>query len=109
MPALGPASKETCPALRNPRVVDIVHALHGYNTRVDVHDPWVNAKDAAHEYGLTTVGSPAQHEYDAVIVAVAHREFAQLGADGIRAFGKPVSVVYDVKYVLPRDAVDGRL
>lgn len=106
---LGLAFKENCPDLRNTRVVDIVRALHGYNADVDVHDPWVDAADAAAEYGITPVGVADAGAYDAVIVAVAHGEFAKLGAQGVRALGKPVSVVYDVKYVLPHDAVDGRL
>ncbi|HKR75041.1 MAG TPA: UDP binding domain-containing protein, partial [Rhodanobacter sp.] len=106
---LGLAFKENCPDLRNTRVVDIVQALRGYNAQVDVHDPWVNAAEAAHEYGLTPLAEPARGAYDAVIVAVGHREFVALGADGVRAYGKPESVVYDVKYVLPREAVDGRL
>ncbi|MBA2079810.1 MAG: Vi polysaccharide biosynthesis protein VipA/TviB [Rhodanobacter sp. 68-29] len=106
---LGLAFKENCPDLRNTRVVDIVQALRGYNATVDVHDPWVNAAEAAHEYGLTPVADPPAGAYDAVIVAVGHRQFVALGADGVRAYGKPAAVVYDVKYVLPRDAVDGRL
>jgi UDP-N-acetyl-D-galactosamine dehydrogenase len=106
---LGLAFKENCPDLRNTRVVDIVRALHGYNAQVDVHDPWVNADEARHEYGLVPVERPAQGSYDAVVVAVGHRQFVAMGAEGVRAFGKPESVVYDVKYVLPREAVDGRL
>ncbi|WNL46060.1 Vi polysaccharide biosynthesis UDP-N-acetylglucosamine C-6 dehydrogenase TviB [Dyella sp. BiH032] len=106
---LGLAFKENCPDLRNTRVIDIVQALRGYNAEVDVHDPWVDAAEAAHEYGLEPIGAPDAGSYDAVIVAVGHREFAALGAEGIRALGKPASVVYDVKYVLPREAVDGRL
>ena len=106
---LGLAFKENCPDLRNTRVIDIVQALRGYNAEVDVHDPWVDAAEAAHEYGLAPIGAPADGHYDAVIVAVGHREFAALGAEGIRALGKPASVVYDVKYVLPREAVDWRL
>ena len=106
---LGLAFKENCPDLRNTRVIDIVQALRGYNAEVDVHDPWVDAAEAAHEYGLEPIGAPARGHYDAVIVAVGHREFTALGAEGIRALGKPASVVYDVKYVLPREAVDGRL
>jgi UDP-N-acetyl-D-galactosamine dehydrogenase len=86
-----------------------VRALHGYNAQVDVHDPWVNAEEARHEYGLVPVEQPAQGSYDAVVVAVGHRQFVAMGAEGVRAFGKPESVVYDVKYVLPREAVDGRL
>ncbi|WP_201313974.1 Vi polysaccharide biosynthesis UDP-N-acetylglucosamine C-6 dehydrogenase TviB [Dyella sp. EPa41] len=106
---LGLAFKENCPDLRNTRVVDIVHALHAYNAQVDVHDPWINADEAEHEYALSPVASPVPGDYDAVIVAVGHRQFIELGVDGIRGYGKPDSVVYDVKYVLPRDAVDGRL
>ncbi len=106
---LGLAFKENCPDLRNTRVVDIVQALRGYNTEVDIHDPWVDAAEARHEYDLELIGTPAQDSYDAVIVAVGHQQFAALGAEGIRAFGKQPSVLYDVKYVLPRDAVDGRL
>jgi UDP-N-acetyl-D-glucosamine/UDP-N-acetyl-D-galactosamine dehydrogenase len=106
---LGLAFKENCPDLRNTRVVDIVQALRGYNAEVDVHDPWVNADEAQHEYALSPIGAPNNGDYDAVIVAVGHRQFAALGAEGIRAFGKPSSIVYDVKYILPREAVDGRL
>jgi UDP-N-acetyl-D-galactosamine dehydrogenase len=106
---LGLAFKENCPDLRNTRVVDIVEALRGYNTRVDVHDPWVDAAEAKREYALDLVDAPEAGAYDAVILAVGHDQFRELGGDGVRAFGKPQSVVYDVKYVLPRDAVDGRL
>ncbi|MDE1892790.1 MAG: Vi polysaccharide biosynthesis UDP-N-acetylglucosamine C-6 dehydrogenase TviB [Pseudomonadota bacterium] len=106
---LGLAFKENCPDLRNTRVVDIVTALRGYNAQVEIHDPWVDAAAAMHEYGIELIDPPAPASYDAVIVAVGHRQFAELGATGIRAFGKPASVLYDVKYVLPREAVDGRL
>jgi UDP-N-acetyl-D-galactosamine dehydrogenase len=106
---LGLAFKENCPDLRNTRVVDIVQALRGYSTEVDVYDPWVDAAEAQHEYGLELVDAPAVGAYDAIIVAVGHRQFAALGSAGIRALGKPSSVLYDVKYVLPRGEVDGRL
>ncbi|HET7331901.1 Vi polysaccharide biosynthesis UDP-N-acetylglucosamine C-6 dehydrogenase TviB [Dyella sp.] len=106
---LGLAFKENCPDLRNTRVVDILKALGSYNAQVDIHDPWVSAGEAEHEYAITPVSQPKPGEYDAVVIAVGHREFVAMGADGIRAFGKPTSVVYDVKYVLPREAVDGRL
>ena len=106
---LGLAFKENCPDLRNTRVVDIIHALRGYNANVDIHDPWVNGDEARHEYGLELVGTPGAAAYDAIVIAVGHDQFRALGEGGIRAFGKPGAVVYDVKYVLPRDAVDGRL
>jgi UDP-N-acetyl-D-galactosamine dehydrogenase len=106
---LGLAFKENCPDLRNTRVVDIVHALRGYNAEIDVHDPWINAAEAEHEYALTPIAEPQTGSYDAVIVAVGHHQFVALGATGIRAFCKPTSVIFDVKYVLPRADVDGRL
>ena len=107
---LGLAFKENCPDLRNTRVVDIIETLRGYNCRVDVHDPWVDADEARHEYGLMPIEAPEQGAYDAVVLAVGHDQFRALGGEGVRGFGKPdASVVYDVKYVLPRDAVDGRL
>ena len=107
---LGLAFKENCPDLRNTRVVDIVAALQGYNAQVDVHDPWVDADEARYEYGITPVESPAEGVYDAVIVAVGHQQFHNAGANSVRLYGRAAgSVVFDVKYVLPREAVDGRL
>ncbi|HZX70652.1 MAG TPA: Vi polysaccharide biosynthesis UDP-N-acetylglucosamine C-6 dehydrogenase TviB [Rhodanobacter sp.] len=106
---LGLAFKENCPDLRNTRVVDIVGALRGYSTEVDVFDPWVDAAEARHEYGLELIDAPPPASYDAIIVAVGHHQFVELGSSGVRAFGKPSCVLYDVKYVLPREAVDGRL
>jgi UDP-N-acetyl-D-galactosamine dehydrogenase len=106
---LGLAFKENCPDLRNTRVVDIVRELRDYHAKVDVHDPWVDAAEARHEYGLDPVAEPEVGAYDAIIIAVGHRQFAELGAEGLRRFGKPGAVLYDVKYVLPLEAVDGRL
>ena len=106
---LGLAFKENCPDLRNTRVVDILAELRSYHAHVDVYDPWVDAALAHEEYGITMTEQPQAGAYDAVILAVSHREFAELGVEGIRRFGKPNSVLYDVKAVLPRDAVDGRL
>jgi UDP-N-acetyl-D-galactosamine dehydrogenase len=107
---LGLAFKENCPDLRNSRVVDIVHALKRYNVRVDLHDPWVNAAEAEHEFGITPVAQPEHGVYDAVILAVGHEQFHQMGGAGVQAFAKPTgSLVYDVKHVLPPEVVDGRL
>ncbi len=106
---LGLSFKENCPDLRNTRVIDVVDELRSYSLRVDVHDPWVDATAARAEYGLDLIASPAHGAYDAVILAVAHRQFVALGAAGVRAFGKPGAVVLDVRQVLPRHAVDDRL
>ena len=98
---LGLTFKENCPDLRNTRVVDILKELREYNVKVDVYDPWVNPEDAQHEYKITPVSYPEPGAYDVAIIAVAHREFKALGAEGIRAFVKPNNhVIYDVKYVL---------
>ncbi|NCF74846.1 MAG: Vi polysaccharide biosynthesis UDP-N-acetylglucosamine C-6 dehydrogenase TviB [Gammaproteobacteria bacterium] len=106
---LGLAFKENCPDVRNTKVVDIVNELTTYGATVDVHDPWCDADEAKHEYGLDLVAEPQNGAYDVVIIAVAHDEFRALGADGIRAFGKETSVLYDIKYVLPPELVDDRL
>jgi UDP-N-acetyl-D-galactosamine dehydrogenase len=106
---LGLAFKEDCPDVRNTRVVDILAELRDYSAVVDVHDPWIDAAEAEHEYGITPIAAPEAGVYDAVILAVAHREFRAAGGEGIRAYVKPGGVVYDVKSVLPRESVDGRL
>jgi UDP-N-acetyl-D-galactosamine dehydrogenase len=106
---LGLSFKENCPDLRNTKVVDIVNELREYNITVDVHDPWVNAEEAQHEYGFTTLAAPEAGQYDAIILAVAHREFKEMGTDAIRRFGKKEHVLYDLKYVLDADQSDLRL
>ena len=106
---LGLAFKENCPDVRNTKVVDIVSELESYGAHVDVHDPWVDAAEAKHEYGIDVVPDPEQGAYDVVVIAVAHNEFRELGEQGIRAYCNGNSVIYDIKYVLPPDAVDDRL
>ncbi len=106
---LGLAFKENCPDVRNTKVVDIVSELKSYGAIVDICDPWVSAEDAQKAYGLALVNEPEQGAYDVVVIAVAHEQFKALGEIGIRAFGKPSSLVYDIKYVLPADASDDRL
>jgi UDP-N-acetyl-D-galactosamine dehydrogenase len=106
---LGLAFKENCPDVRNTKVVDIVVEMTTYGATVDVHDPWCDVEEAKHEYGLDLVAAPENGAYDVVIIAVAHDEFKALGADGIKAFGKDTSVLYDIKYVLPPELVDDRL
>ncbi|EGG99497.1 UDP-glucose dehydrogenase [gamma proteobacterium IMCC2047] len=106
---LGLAFKENCPDLRNTRVVDIIEELDGYHATVDVYDPWVDAEEAKEEYGIDLLESPAAGNYDAIILAVGHKQFKDLGGNGVRAFGKENSVLFDVKYTLPKDEVDARL
>ncbi len=106
---MGLAFKENCPDLRNTRVIDVINELKDYNVNVDVYDPWVNAESAQHEYGITPIQIPTQGKYDAIILAVAHREFKEMGTAEIRKFGKQEQVLFDLKYVLPKADVDIRL
>ena len=106
---MGLTFKENCPDLRNTRVVDIVQELADYNVSVDVFDPWVSAEEARREYGLSAVGEPAAGTYDGIILAVAHDQFRAMGAERIRALGKEVAVLYDLKYILRPCEADLRL
>ncbi len=102
---MGLTFKENCPDLRNTRVVDIVAELKDYNCEVDVYDPWASAEEAVHEYGIIPIPLPNNCSYDAVVIAVAHSQFIDMGATNIRALGKANSVLYDLKYVLsPMDS-----
>lgn len=106
---LGLAFKENCPDVRNTKVVDIVSELQSYGADVDVFDPWVNPVDASREYGIDLVSKPKANGYDVIVIAVAHDQFRELGATGIRAFGKDSSLIYDIKYVLTAEESDDRL
>ncbi|MES2300359.1 MAG: Vi polysaccharide biosynthesis UDP-N-acetylglucosamine C-6 dehydrogenase TviB [Pseudomonadota bacterium] len=106
---MGLAFKENCPDLRNTRVIDIIEELKDYKVEVDVVDPWVSAEGAQHEYGITPIGQPQAGQYDAIVLAVAHRQFREMGAAGLRALGKTEHVLYDLKYVLAACDSDIRL
>ena len=106
---MGLTFKENCPDLRNTRVVDMVDELKSYNANVDVYDPWVNPEEASHEYGINPISDPEAGKYDAVIVAVAHDQFKEMGADKIHALCKDKHVIFDVKYTFDKDQVDDRI
>lgn len=106
---MGLAFKENCPDLRNTKVVDVISELKEYNINIDIMDPWCSSEEAQHEYGLELTNDVQDGYYDAVILAVSHDEFKEMGSEKIHAFGKPNHVVYDLKYVLEKDAVDMRL
>ncbi|MEM9221029.1 MAG: nucleotide sugar dehydrogenase [Pseudomonadota bacterium] len=106
---MGLSFKENCPDLRNSRVIDIIEDLASLNAHVDVWDPWVPAEDAAREYGLELIAEPAAGHYDAIILAVAHKDFRELGPDCIRSLAKPEGILFDVKSMLERSQSDGRL
>jgi UDP-N-acetyl-D-galactosamine dehydrogenase len=106
---MGLAFKENCPDLRNTRVTDIIDELKSFGMQVDVWDPWVNAAEAEHEYGIVPIRQPQEEAYDAIVLAVAHRQFGELGAQNIRGLGTPGAVLFDVKYLFPASDSDGRL
>jgi UDP-N-acetyl-D-glucosamine/UDP-N-acetyl-D-galactosamine dehydrogenase len=106
---MGLTFKENCPDLRNTRVIDIINELRNYNAKVSVFDPWADAAEAQHEYGLELIKEPQAGSYDAIILCVGHTAFRDMGAEAIRALGKPNHVLFDVKHLLPKELVDARL
>jgi UDP-N-acetyl-D-galactosamine dehydrogenase len=106
---MGVAFKENCPDMRNSKALDIVRELRQLNATVDIWDPWIPPAAFRQEPDLDPVASPVSGAYDAVVVAVGHREFIEIGAPGVRAFGKEGAVVYDVKGIFGKGAADGRL
>ncbi len=106
---MGLTFKENCPDLRNTRVIDIVRELADYNARVDVHDPWADPNEARHEYGIELVAEPQPGTYDAIVLAVAHHQYRDMGSAAIRALGRASHVLYDLKYLLPATEADLRL
>lgn len=106
---MGFTFKEDCPDLRNTRVVDILDELKEYNIHADVYDPWVSSEEAQQEYNVTPTSTPVNENYDAIILAVAHQQFKELGSQAIRKLGKEKHVLYDLKYLFPADESDLRL
>ena len=106
---MGLTFKENCPDIRNTKVIDIIDELKAYEIDVDIMDPWCDPLEAAKEYGLVVSKMAEEGSYDAVLVAVAHDEFKGMGVKAIREFGRPKHILYDLKYVLPKDDVDIRL
>ncbi len=106
---MGLTFKENCPDVRNTKVIDIINEMQMYGASVDVHDPWADSDEATREFGIGLVEAPEPGTYDAVILAVAHDQFRDLGESGLKAFGKSNAVFFDIKYLLPEGASDGRL
>lgn len=106
---MGLAFKENCPDLRNTRVVDVINELKEYHVEVDVYDPWVNAEEACHEYGILPIAKPEAGVYDGILIAVGHAEFKAMSSQSIASLGKASHVTYDLKYTLSKDAADCRL
>ncbi len=106
---MGFAFKENCPDLRNTRVIDVVKELQDFGCTVDITDCWADNDEARHEYGIDLLDTPNKGEYDAVMLAVPHREYAALSASELRAFLKDNGVLFDLKGVLPLGEANLRL
>ncbi len=106
---LGLSFKENCPDLRNTRVIDMIEEFKQFHTHIDVYDPWVDANEAKEEYGIILSAELSNNSYDAIVLAVAHDEFKQMGAEQIRQLGKSNCVLFDIKSQLDPKLVDGRL
>ena len=103
---LGFTFKENCPDCRNTKVADIVKALNEYNLNIDIYDPWASPAIAKHEYDIDITNDVPTSKYDAIILAVSHKEFAELD---VKAFVNEKHVIFDVKGFLDKEMVDGRL
>lgn len=103
---LGFTFKENCPDCRNTKVVDIVKTLKEYNLNIDIYDPWASPAIAKHEYNIDITNEIPTDKYDAVILAVSHKEFAELD---VMNFCKEKHVIFDVKGFLDKEIIDGRL
>jgi UDP-N-acetyl-D-glucosamine/UDP-N-acetyl-D-galactosamine dehydrogenase len=106
---LGITFKENCPDIRNSKVVDVVRELQKNGAEVDIYDPWADNGEVKHEYGLRITRDLQSRRYDVAVVAVAHKEFREMGAEGVRKLCKKSHVLYDIKHVFPAAQVDGRL
>jgi UDP-N-acetyl-D-galactosamine dehydrogenase len=105
---MGFTFKENCPDVRNTRVIDIYHALQEYNADITVFDPWASPERVKHEYGIDIVNELPKERFSAAIIAVAHRQFREMEID-FNSLLEPNHVIYDVKAIMPRELVDGRL
>jgi UDP-N-acetyl-D-galactosamine dehydrogenase len=106
---LGMTFKENCPDIRNSKVIDIVRELEEVGANVEVYDPWVGAEEIQSAYGVAATAAPEAGVYDAIVLAVGHQQFRDLGAAKIREWGRPTHVLYDVKSLFPASETDGRL
>lgn len=106
---MGLTFKENCPDIRNTRIVDIIDELKDYHCEVDVYDPWADAEEAQHEYGLSLLDAPQEGAYDAIFLAVAHQQFRDMGVTAVRALGRKNHVLYDIKYLFGAEDSDLRL
>ena len=106
---LGMTFKENCPDIRNSKVIDVVRELEKYGADVEIYDPWADGQECRHEYGVRPIKTLTPKRYDVAVIAVAHREFREMGAEGVRRLCRKNHVLYDIKHVFRAAEADGRL
>lgn len=106
---MGLTFKENCPDIRNTKVTDVIADLDSFHANIDIYDPWADASEVKHEYGLTLTETPKAGQYDAVIITVGHNEIKAMGIEAIRKLCKTNHVIFDVKYLFDKNDVDDRL
>ena len=106
---MGFTFKENCPDIRNTRVIDVYQNFKNLGCHVDVYDPWLDALEVQKEYNIDVIDELEKNKYDVIIMAVAHEEFKKFSLINLKAFAKKSYVLFDVKYLLGKDQVDGRL
>lgn len=106
---LGFTFKENCPDLRNTKVIDVVNELKDYGVLPHVHDPNASHSEASREYGINLIDEPEQEKYEAIILAVAHDHYKDLGVRKIREWGRKDHILCDLKYVFDQESVDLRM
>jgi len=106
---MGFAFKENCPDARNTRVIDLIKVFNSFNCNVSIYDPWVDKSQVNGEYGIALIEEPKLGFYDAIVIAVAHDEFKKMSIKQFNELGRENYVLFDIKYILNADQVDGRL
>ena len=106
---MGLAFKENCPDIRNTKVVDLIDKFKSFKCCIDIYDPWVDKDEVLNQYNMKLIEYPEKDKYDAIVLAVAHDQFQDFSYKEIMAFGKDKHVIYDIKYLLNINEVDGRL
>lgn len=106
---MGLTFKENCPDIRNTKVIDVIHELQSFHANVEVYDPWAEAEEVKQEYDLNLTTQLQDGRYDAIVLCVGHDQIKQMGPERIHALGKSAHVIFDVKHILPKQAVDARL
>tara|TARA_B100000575_G_C23140246_1_gene663352 strand:+ start:1462 stop:2730 length:1269 start_codon:yes stop_codon:yes gene_type:complete len=106
---LGLTFKENCPDIRNSKVISIIDELKDYGANIDCYDPWIDEDNIKKEHGIKIISYPKKNNYDAVLIAVAHDKFKELGLENIRSFGKKGSIIFDLKFLFNKGETDLRL